>query len=286
MRVAIVHDWLNGMRGGEKVLEQLLQLYPSATVHTLLFRPERISDEIKSHPIRTSFIQSLPYAQSKYRWMLPLFPAAIEQFDLSGFDLVVSNSHCCALGAIVPASAASVCYCFTPMRYAWEHFHLYFPPERYGWLMRTGIGWCMSRLRTWDYGAAQRVGTFIAISNCVARRIEKHYRRRARVVYPPVDTGFFTPGGAREPVLSGPDWEALGYADYRRVGAGPAAGRPGRGAYTSHHRPGQGDPVQHSGGTLWGAGSASSVRRARSVRRQRQPGTGGRFARGALLSVR
>lgn len=197
MRVALVHDWLNGMRGGERVLEQLLVLCPSATVHTLLFRPEKISEAIKSHPIRTSFIQRLPYAQSRYRWFLPLFPAAIERFDLSGYDLVISNSHCCALGAVVPAGIPNVCYCQTPMRYAWEHFHVYFPPERYNPLTRAAIGWFISRLRKWDYGAAQRVGMFVANSRCVAGRIARHYRRESRIVHPPVDTGYFTPGGAR-----------------------------------------------------------------------------------------
>jgi glycosyltransferase involved in cell wall biosynthesis len=121
----------------------------------------------------------------------------VESFDLSGCDLVVSSSHCCALGAMAPAGAAHVCYCHTPMRYAWEHFHLYFPPERYGPLLRALIAWRMSRLRTWDQAAAQRVDVFVANSSHVAQRIARHYRREARVVHPPVDTAFFTPGGAR-----------------------------------------------------------------------------------------
>ncbi len=193
MRVALVHDWLNGMRGGEKCLEQFCLLYPNATIHTLLYQPERISETINRLPVKTSFIQSLPYAKSKYRWLLPLFPTAIEQFDLSQYDVVISSSHCCALGAIAPATAVHVCYCHTPMRYAWEHFHVYFPPERYGWIKRGLIAFCMSRLRTWDQSAAQRVGVFVANSANVARRIAKHYRRDARIIHPPVDTAFYTP---------------------------------------------------------------------------------------------
>lgn len=198
MRVALVHDWLNGMRGGEKCLEQFCLLYPNATIHTLLYQPERISETINRLPVKTSFIQSLPFAKTKYRWFLPLFPTAIEQFNLADYDLVISSSHCCALGAMAPPSAVHVCYCYTPMRYAWEHFHAYFPPERYNRLTRMAISWCMSRLRTWDQAAAQRVGTFVGISECVAQRIAKHYRRDARVVYPPVDTGFYTPGGVKQ----------------------------------------------------------------------------------------
>jgi glycosyltransferase involved in cell wall biosynthesis len=197
MRVALVHDWLNGMRGGEKVLEQLCALYPGAPVSTLLYEPDRISDAIRSHPVRTSFIQSLPLARAHYRWYLPLFPAAIEHFNFAGIDLVVSSSHCVALGALAPASAVHVCYCHTPMRYAWEHFHTYFPPERYNRVIRGLIAAAMTRLRTWDVAAAQRVGVFVANSACVARRIGTHYRRSATVVHPPVDTEFYTPGGRR-----------------------------------------------------------------------------------------
>lgn len=197
MRVALVHDWLNGMRGGEKVLEQLCALYPGATIHTLLYERDRIAGSINAHPVKTSFIQSLPFARAHYRWYLPLFPAAIEHFNFAGYDLVVSSSHCVALGALAPAGAAHVCYCHTPMRYAWEHFHVYFPPERYHRITRGLIAAAMTRLRTWDVAAAQRVGTFVANSGCVARRIATHYRREATVVPPPVDTAFFTPGGTR-----------------------------------------------------------------------------------------
>src|SRR5688572_2533959 len=114
MKVALVHDWLNGMRGGEKVLEQLCLMYPGAVIHTLLREPDRLSDVMRDHEIRTSLVARLPGWRSKYRWYLPLFPSAIESFDLRGFDLVISTSHCVAVGAVTPASAVNVCYCHTP----------------------------------------------------------------------------------------------------------------------------------------------------------------------------
>ncbi|MEK7476880.1 MAG: glycosyltransferase [Candidatus Coatesbacteria bacterium] len=197
MRVALVHDWLNGMRGGEKVLEQLCLLYPQADIHTLLCEPAKISGTIRKHQVKVSFVQRLPGSRRWYRWYLPLFPAAIESFDLAGYDLVISCSHCVALGAMAPANALHLCYCLTPMRYAWDHFHSYFPPERYSWPVRSMIGWWMTRLRTWDVSAAQRVGRFVGISHFVAKRINRHYRREAGVIYPPADTDYYTPGGAR-----------------------------------------------------------------------------------------
>lgn len=195
MRVALVHDWLNGMRGGEKVLEQLCLMYPGAVIHTLLAEPESLSATIRAHEIRTSWVMRLPGWRANYRWYLPLFPSAIESFDLSGFDLVISTSHCVAVGAIAPAQAVNVCYCHTPMRYAWDHFHSYFPKERFGWPLRAAIGFEMSRLRTWDVAASRRPGRIVANSAHVARRIARHWGREASVVPPPVDTAFYTPGG-------------------------------------------------------------------------------------------
>jgi len=197
MRVALVHDWLNGMRGGEKVLEQLCLLYPNAVIYTLLYEPARISPTIRAHEIKVSFIQRLPGVRRWYRWYLPLFPTAVESFDLAGYDLVISCSHSVALGAMAPVDSLHFCYCLTPMRYAWDHFHSYFPPDRYSWPVRTAIGWMMTRLRTWDVTVAQRVGRFVGISQFVAKRIFRHYRRDAGVIYPPADTNFYTPGGSR-----------------------------------------------------------------------------------------
>src|SRR5262249_47659002 len=129
-KVALVHDWLTGMRGGEKVLEALAALFPSAPIYTLLHIPGSVSPALESHPIRTSFVQRAPFVRKRYRSYLPFFPAAIEDFALSGFDLIVSSSHCVAKGVIPPPDAFHLCYCHTPMRYAWDQEHAYFPRRR------------------------------------------------------------------------------------------------------------------------------------------------------------
>jgi glycosyltransferase involved in cell wall biosynthesis len=193
-RVALVHDWLTGMRGGEKVIEAVGSLFPGAPLFTLFHFPGSVSPEIEAHPIRTSFLQRAPGLRKHYRSYLPLFPAAIEEFDLSGFDLVVSSSHCVAKGVIAPPDAFHICYCHTPMRYAWDQEHSYFP-------QRTGIkahlrSLTLSALRAWDVSSAARVNHFVANSRFVARRIKTYYGRPAEVVHPPVSVDFFTPGPA------------------------------------------------------------------------------------------
>lgn len=193
MRVALVHDWLNGMRGGEKVLEVLCELYPQAEIFTLVYDPARISDTIRAHQVHTSFIQKLPGNRRGYRNYLPLFPAAVEQFDLRGFDLVISSSHCVAKGALTEPQVPHICFCHTPMRYAWEQYHEYFPPERLGWFKRWLIPLALSRLRVWDVASSPRVDAFLANSAHVARRIRAYYGREARVVHPPVEAARFQP---------------------------------------------------------------------------------------------
>jgi glycosyltransferase involved in cell wall biosynthesis len=191
MRVAIVHDWLTGLRGGEKVLELFLELYPEATIATLLHVPGSTSPRIESHPIRTTFIQKLPLVEQRYRWYLPLFPRAIESLDLSGFDLVISSSHCAAKGAIAPKGALHICYCHTPMRYVWDRFEDYFGS---GWKSRLLYGPAARLLRRWDRNSARRVDHFIANSHYVASRIRDYYGRDVdAVIPPPVDTDFYTP---------------------------------------------------------------------------------------------
>jgi len=191
MRVAIVHDWLTGLRGGEKVLELLLELYPDATLFTLVHVPGSTSPRIESRPIRTSFIQKLPFVERHYRWYLPLFPSAIEALDLSGFDLVLSSSHCVAKGAIARGGALHICYCHTPMRYVWDRFEDYFGS---GWKARLVYGPAAWRLRRWDRSSAKRVDHFIANSRYVAARIRDYYGREAEaVIQPPVDADFYTP---------------------------------------------------------------------------------------------
>jgi glycosyltransferase involved in cell wall biosynthesis len=193
MRLAFVHDWLTGMRGGEKALEVLCERFPSAELFTLVHVPGSVSPAIERLGPRTSFIQHLPFVRRYYRQYLPLFPVAIEQFDFDGFDLVVSLSHCCAKSIVRPGNARHVCYCLTPMRYAWDQFGAYFGPDRIGALGSAVMRPVMARLARWDRDTADRADRYVAISHYVAGRIGRYYNREATVIYPPVDTAFFTP---------------------------------------------------------------------------------------------
>jgi glycosyltransferase involved in cell wall biosynthesis len=188
MRLAIIHDWLNGMRGGEKVLEALLELYPTATIYTLFHEPGRVSSRIEKHPIVTSWLNKVPGIYRHYRNLLPLFPGAIERLDLRGFDLIISSSHAVAKGIRNPG-AAHVCYCHTPMRYVWDAEDDYSLDP----LRSAVFGAVRSRLQKWDCEAAKRVDYFAANSRFVGQRIRQYYGREAEVIYPPVDTEFFTP---------------------------------------------------------------------------------------------
>jgi glycosyltransferase involved in cell wall biosynthesis len=193
-RVALVHDWLTGMRGGEKCLEAMCELFPDATLFTLLHQPGHLSPPIERMEIRTSWIQRVPGWRRVYRHLLPLYPAAIESFDLTGFDLVISSSHCVAKGVRAPAGATHLCYCYTPMRYAWDQYGHYFGPERLAWWNRRLIPRLIGRMRAWDVATAGRPHRYAAISRHVAKRIRAYYRREADVIYPPVDLSAFTPG--------------------------------------------------------------------------------------------
>jgi glycosyltransferase involved in cell wall biosynthesis len=195
MRVALVHDWLTGMRGGERALEALCELFPAAQLFTLLHVPGSVSPTIEQLRPRTSFIQRLPFARQMYRYYLPLFPAAIERLDLQGFDLVLSTSHCVAKSAVTSGGTRHLSYCFTPMRYAWDQFDQYFGPQRIGRLPSLGARAVMNRLARWDAGTSWRPNRYVAISRYVASRIRRYYNREAAVVYPPVDTRFFHPDG-------------------------------------------------------------------------------------------
>ena len=195
MRTAVVHDWLNGMRGGEKVLEAMLPLLPEPTIFTLFHVPGSVSREIEKYPIRASSLNRLPFSRAHYRHYLPLFPQAVESFDLSGFDLVVSSSHCVAKGAIAPQGIPHLCYCHTPVRYAYDQFDMYFPPGRTR--LRALKAFAVSRLRRWDQATAGRPTRYLANSTAVAGRIRRHYGREATVCHPPVDVDFFEPGPER-----------------------------------------------------------------------------------------
>lgn len=192
MRVALVHDWLTGMRGGERVLEALVALFPEATLFTLVHQPGRLTPSIETRPIRTSFIQRLPLAPRRFRHYLPLFPTAIERFDLAGFDLAISTSHCVALGIRTPPETCHIGYCFTPMRYAWDLREEYLGVSGVGRLVLPPL---LDRLQRWDREAARRPDFLACISHHVAGRIRLHWEREARVIYPPLRTDHFVPDG-------------------------------------------------------------------------------------------
>jgi len=189
--VAIIHDWLTGMRGGEKVLEAICELYPDATLYTLVQVPGSVSAQIERHRIRRSLVQLLPKAGELYRQYLPLFPTMVELFDLDRYDLVISSSHC-AVKSVIPGGAAThVCYCHSPMRYAWDQFGSYFGPAQVGNLRSRLLRPVLAGLARWDAATSGRVDCFLANSQYVAGRIRRYYNRGSTVVYPPVDTSFY-----------------------------------------------------------------------------------------------
>ena len=191
MRVAIIHYWLIATRGGEKVLEQLCQMYPDADIFTHVINREKTSDIILKHRIETTFIAKLPFAQKHYQKYLPLMPLALEQLDLSSYDLVISSESGPAKGIVPMPGAVHVCYVHSPMRYIWNMYHDY-----NGGLGRAGksiFGMTAHYLRLWDAVTANRVDSFVANSANVARRIGRYYDRRAEVVFPPVDVSRFHP---------------------------------------------------------------------------------------------
>ena len=196
VKVALVHDWLTGMRGGEKALEVLCERYPDAELFTLLHVRGSVSPAIERLTIHTSALQRLPGIRHYYRECLPLFPKLIEQFDLARFDLVLSTSHCVAKSARAAPNAVHICYCLTPMRYAWDQFDAYFGPDRLGRPASAAMRVVMNRLARWDQKTAVRANRYVAISHYVAGRIRRYYNREATVVYPPVDTDFFHPDSA------------------------------------------------------------------------------------------
>lgn len=198
-RVALVHDWLTGMRGGEKVLEAIAELFPGATIHTLLHVRGSASAPLERHPERRSFVQWLPSAARHYRQYLPLFPTAIEQFDFDPYDLVVSTSHCAAKSVVVPGRARHICYCHSPMRYAWDQFDSYFGPTQVGPVASRLLRPVMAGLARWDAATAGRVDRYVANSHYVAGRIRRYYNCGSTVVYPPVDTAYYRPDPVRSP---------------------------------------------------------------------------------------
>ncbi|HEX4348113.1 MAG TPA: glycosyltransferase [Vicinamibacterales bacterium] len=192
-KIALVHDWLTGMRGGERVLEVICERFPGAELFTLVHVPGSVSPTIEGRPIHTSFVQHLPFVKRHYRAYLPLFPTAVERFRFDRFDFVLSVSHCCVKSVITPPGVPHVCYCLTPMRYAWDQFDAYFGPDRIGAVGSAVMRPVMAHMAGWDKETAGRPDRYVAISHYVAGRIGRYYNREATVVYPPVDTAFFTP---------------------------------------------------------------------------------------------
>lgn len=193
MKIAVVHDWLVVYGGAEKVLEQILNIYPEADLFALVdFLDEDKRDFIKDKKVKTSFIQRLPKAKTKYRNYLPLMPLAIEQLDLSKYDLIISSSYCVAKGIITSPNQVHISYVHSPIRYAWDLQHQYLKEAGLtkglkGWLAKIILHY----MRIWDTRTSNGVDYFIANSKFIAKRIWKCYRREADVIYPPVDVEAF-----------------------------------------------------------------------------------------------
>ncbi|MCA1644933.1 MAG: glycosyltransferase [Chloroflexi bacterium] len=190
LKVALVHDYLNQYGGAERVLEELHALFPSAPVYTSMYWPEKMSATIRGLDVRTSFMQRLPLVRRNHQPFLLLYPLAFESFDLSSYDVVISNSSAFCKGVVTPPSTLHICYCLTPMRWVWN-YHAYVERERLGTAARLVLPAAISQLRSWDVATAQNVDRFLAISRTVAARIRKYYRRDAAVIYPPVNCDAF-----------------------------------------------------------------------------------------------
>lgn len=191
MKVAIVHDWLTIYGGAESIIRILHDLFPEAPIYTSVYDKDNMPDDFKEMDIRTSFLQKMPFAKKKYTSYLQLMPKAFESFNLSEYDLVISSSTCCAKGVKTRKDAFHICYCNTPMRYAWDFYDEYVSGKNF--LARTYIGMVMPGIRKWDKKSSERVDSFIANSNNVAERIKRHYGRDSKVIYPPVRTSMFVP---------------------------------------------------------------------------------------------
>ncbi len=214
LRVALVHDWLTGMRGGEKCLEVLCEAFPDATLHTLIHRKGSLSPAIEAMAIRTSPLQRVPGALQHYRRLLPLMPLAARAWRPGEVDLVVSLSHCVAKAVRPPEGVPHVCYCFTPMRYAWEGRDAYLESWSSRPIRRALAGRLLDGLRAWDRATSARVSHFVSISETVRERIARCYGRESRVIEPPVDAEFYTPGaGPRD----GPYLCVSALVAYKRV---------------------------------------------------------------------
>jgi lipopolysaccharide/colanic/teichoic acid biosynthesis glycosyltransferase/glycosyltransferase involved in cell wall biosynthesis len=215
MRVALVHDWLTGMRGGERVLEELCGIFPDASLFTLFHQPGSVSRRIEAMPIQPSPLNRIPGATRYYRYLLPLFPWAIAQFDLKGLDLIISVSHAAAKAIRKPPGSLHVCYCLTPMRFIWDMQPDYFQYADRLRIRKTALRALSGWLREWDCRTSGQVDHFIADSRHVQKRISTSYGRDSDVIYPPVDTEYFTP--SQDGCGAGPYLAVSALVSYKRV---------------------------------------------------------------------
>jgi glycosyltransferase involved in cell wall biosynthesis len=211
MKVALVHYWLLGSRGGEKVLEAICRIFPDADIFTLFYDPESVPALIRSKNVKASFLN--PFKKF-YRSLLPLMPMALEQFDLRSYDLVISSESGPAKGVLTSSTTRHLCYCHTPMRYLWELYPAYRAEFHQSLASRALLAPITNYLRTWDYATAARVDTFMANSRNVRRRIWKTYRRKSRVVYPPVPVESFHHSPASDYFLMVSEMVAYKRLDY------------------------------------------------------------------------
>ena len=184
LRVAIVHYWFMSRRGGERVVEALAEMFPQADIYTLVANPAALAPHIKDR-VQRSFLQKIPGVLQNHRLFLPLYPLALEQFDLREYDLVISSESGPAKGVITGTNTCHICYCHTPMRYLWDMYHDYLSEPGLGKLKKLIFALSTHYVRQWDVASASRVDYFVCNSHNVARRIRKHYRRQSEVVYPP-----------------------------------------------------------------------------------------------------
>lgn len=191
MRIALVHDYLNQYGGAERVLEAFAEIFPYAPIYTLIYDEKRTGKAFAGKKIRTSFLQKIPFTKTYHRLFPILMPVAIEQFDLSRYEVVLSDSASFAKGVITKPETLHICYCLTPLRYAWDDSHRYIEEFGYPKFVKKIVPFFINYIRLWDKEAALRVDKFIADSEFVVRRIKKYYNEEAEVIYPPIKTRIF-----------------------------------------------------------------------------------------------
>lgn len=191
MKVALAHDWLTNMGGAEKVVINFKQIYEDSPIYTVSYNEQNLDPELRNIDVRTTFIDKLPKGKTNHQMFLPFMPTAWEQLDFTDYDVVLSSSSSCAKGIITAPDTTHICYCHSPMRYAWEFYYEYMEREKLGKAKKKLIKYIMNYIRMWDKASADRVDYYVANSKNVAKRIYKHYRREADVIHPPVKGSYF-----------------------------------------------------------------------------------------------